>query len=78
MERGNGVALVPRLTVDFELGARTLVAVQVPELHMERRLRLVHRRRTTLSHAAKAFLAVVEAHAKAQGAPFCFEEERRR
>ena len=78
VERGNGVALVPRLTVDAELAAGALVAVQVPELQIERRLRLVTRRRTVLSHAATAFLEIVEAHAQRHGAPFCFEEERRR
>jgi DNA-binding transcriptional LysR family regulator len=78
VERGNGVALVPRLTVDRELQSGALVAVRVPELYMERKLRLVSRRRTSLSHAAQAFLAVVEAHAKEHGAPFCFELERGR
>jgi DNA-binding transcriptional LysR family regulator len=76
VERGNGVALVPRLTVESELGSGALVAVQVPELHMERKLRLVWRKRAALSHAAKAFLEVVEAHAKEHGPPFCFETER--
>lgn len=78
VEKGNGVALVPRLTVELELAAHTLVAVRVPELHMQRRLRLVHRRRTALSYAARAFLEVVQTHAARQGAPFSFTEERRR
>ena len=75
VERGNGVALVPRLTVETELAARTLVAVDVPELHIERRLRLVTRRRSALSHAAAAFLEVIQSHAHAAGPPFCFVEE---
>ncbi len=78
VERGNGVALVPRLTVERELATRSLVAIGVPELSMERCLRLVSRRRSTLSHAGQAFLEVVEAHAQAHGAPFCFTEERLR
>ena len=78
VERGNGIALVPRLTVETELAARALVAVSVPELLIERKLRLVVRRRTVLSHAAAAFLEVVEAHARRSGPPFCFEEERKR
>ena len=77
-ERGNGVALVPRLTVEPELAAGALVAIDVPELQMQRSLRLVTRRRTSLSHAATAFLEVVELHAVAQGSPFCFEEDRHR
>ncbi len=78
VERGIGVALVPRLTVERELASQALVAVHVPELSVERRLRLVTRRRSTLSHAGQAFLEVVKAHARSNGAPFCFEEERQR
>ena len=78
VERGNGVALVPRLTVEAELASRALVAVQVPELQIERRLRLVTRRRSVLSHAAAAFLEIVKVHARTHGEPFCFEEERQR
>ncbi len=75
VQRGNGVALVPRLTVEDELEAGTLVAVDVPELLMERKLRLVSRRHATLSHAARAFLRVVEEHAAKHGDPFCFMTE---
>lgn len=78
VERGSGVALVPRLTVERELATEALLAVDVPELHTERKLRLVWRKRTALSHAARAFLAVVEAHSLALGAPFCFEPESKR
>jgi DNA-binding transcriptional LysR family regulator len=76
VQRGNGVALVPKLTVESELELGLLVAVAVPELQMERKLRLVYRRQATLSHAAQAFLRVVEAHAEQHGAPFCFVLER--
>ncbi len=78
VERGNGVALVPRLTVETELVHGALVAVRVPELHVGRSLRLVFRKRTALSHAATAFLEVVKAHAATHGEPFCFEEDSRR
>jgi len=78
VERGNGVALVPRLTVETELASGALVAVRVPELDMERRLRLVMRRRATLSHAGHAFLELVKIYAAAGGLPHCYEEERRR
>jgi hypothetical protein len=50
--------------------------VQVPELQMERKLRLVHRRQASLSHAALAFLKVVEAYAAAHGDPYFFQAER--
>ncbi len=78
VERGNGVALVPRLTVERELESQALVAVQIPELSVERKLRLVTRKRSALSHAGTAFLEVVKVYARVHGAPFCFEEERPR
>ena len=53
---GNGVALVPHLTVARELETGELVRVPVDELEMKRVLRLVHRRQATLSYAARAFL----------------------
>jgi DNA-binding transcriptional LysR family regulator len=76
VEMGNGVALVPGLTVRPELESGALMQVQVPELQMERKLRLVHRRQASLSHAALAFLKVVEAYAAAHGDPYCFQVER--
>ena len=78
VERGEGVALVPKLTVETELASRALVAVDVPELNMERSLRLVWRKRAGLSHAAANFVALVEEHAARQGAPYCFEPEPKR
>jgi DNA-binding transcriptional LysR family regulator len=76
VQRGNGVALVPKLTVEGELATGGLVAVSVPELQVERKLRLVSRRQAALSHAARAFLKVVEEHAARHGDPFCFVAER--
>ncbi len=76
VEMGNGVALVPGLTVRPELESGALVQVRVPELQIERRLRLVCRRQASLSHAAVAFLKVVEAYAAAHGDPYCFQPER--
>ena len=76
VEMGNGVALVPGLTVRTELESGALVKVQVPELQIERKLRLVYRRQASLSHAALSFLKVVEAYAAAHGDPYCFQAER--
>lgn len=76
VEMGNGVALVPGLTVRPELESGALVRVKIPELQVERRLRLVYRRQATLSHAAVAFLKVVEEYAAAHGDPYCFQPER--
>jgi DNA-binding transcriptional LysR family regulator len=68
--RGNGVALVPGLTVQPELARGELVQVAVPELKIARRLWLVRRSRTSLSHAGLAFLEIVRALAAARGHPF--------
>lgn len=72
VEMGNGVALVPGLTVERELAARSLVQINVNDLQIERSLRLVYRRQSNLSHAAVAFLNGVEAFAASNGSPFEF------
>lgn len=73
---GNGVALVPGLTVRDELARGELVQVQVPELRIDRQLLLIHRRNAVLSHAAQAFLKCVKAIAVERGAPFAFRREQ--
>lgn len=73
---GNGVALVPNLTVARELETGELVAVPVDELEMRRVLRLVHRRQGTLSYAAKAFLQTIRALARRNGPPFYYQVEK--
>jgi DNA-binding transcriptional LysR family regulator len=76
VQQGDGVALVPKLTVEDELETGALVGIAVPELPLERRLRLVLRRQATLSHAAQTFLKLVERHAEENGDPFLFAVER--
>ena len=73
--RGNGVALVPGLTVQPELARGELVQVAVPELKITRRLWLVHRTRATLSHAGQAFLTIAKDIASERGHPFAFRAE---
>jgi DNA-binding transcriptional LysR family regulator len=73
---GDGVALVPHLTVAHELETGELVQVPVDELEMRRVLRLVHRRQSTLPYAAGAFLRTLRALAKEQGPPFYYHVER--
>jgi len=73
---GNGVALVPHLTVARELEIGDLVRVPVDELEVHRVLRLVHRRQATLSYAARAFLRTVRSLAKEHGPPFYYQVER--
>jgi DNA-binding transcriptional LysR family regulator len=73
---GNGVALVPGLTVEREIENGELVRVLVEALSFQRQLRLVHRNPATLSHAAVAFLKVVRSLASEYGRPFEFRVER--
>lgn len=72
VEMGNGVALVPGLTVQKELAAGELVRVRIKELQVERKLRLVYRRQANLSHAALAFLRVIEIYAAKHGDPYAY------
>lgn len=73
---GNGVALVPNLTVARELETGELVSVPVAELEMKRVLRLIHRRHGSLSYAAMAFLQTIRALAKKNGPPFYYHLEK--
>lgn len=73
--QGNGVAIVPGLTAAQELASGELVGVQVPELHIERELRLILRRKAVLSYVGAAFLKVVEEYAQQCGPPYLYSEE---
>ena len=73
---GNGVALVPHLTIAHELEAGELVRVTVEELEFKRVLRLVHRRQSTMSYAARAFLRTVRTLAEKHGPPYYYHLER--
>ncbi len=73
---GNGVALVPGLSVERELAMGELVKVPVEALSFERHLRLLHRKEANLSHAALAFLKVVRAISIERGLPYEFRVER--
>jgi DNA-binding transcriptional LysR family regulator len=70
---GAGVAILPGLAVQQEVARGELVSVPVPELSSKRRLWLIHRRQSVLSHAARALLKVLETQAVEKGAPFLFE-----
>jgi DNA-binding transcriptional LysR family regulator len=56
VQQGVGVALVPRLTAGDEIARGTLCALSVREIKLERRLNIIYRRNSELSHAAAAFL----------------------
>src|SRR5260221_2000041 len=60
VQANQGVAFMPRMCVGQELEQGTLRAVKVNELRVERKIRLVYPARRALSHAAKAFLEVIQ------------------
>ncbi|HEX7285517.1 MAG TPA: LysR family transcriptional regulator [Candidatus Angelobacter sp.] len=72
---GNGVALVPRVSVEPELSRGELVSVLVKELKLERKLRIVYRKGGQLSHAARAFLQVAESISANLKGRYLFERE---
>ncbi len=60
VEIGVGVALVPKLTAQSEIASGQLAALSVKEMKLERKLHIIYRRNSELSHAAKAFLKVAK------------------
>ena len=73
---GNGVALVPALSVQTEVARGELVTVAVPELDCSRQLWLVYRKQGSLSYAALAFMRVVRTLAEDRGTPFLYDEKK--
>jgi DNA-binding transcriptional LysR family regulator len=60
VEKGVGVALIPKLTAQTEIANGQLKALSVPEMKLERKLHIIYRRNSVLSHAAKVFLKLVK------------------
>lgn len=60
VESNSGIALVPKLTAAAEIGAGRLAGVTVPEMRLPRKLNIIYRKNSELSHAAAAFLAVAK------------------
>jgi DNA-binding transcriptional LysR family regulator len=58
VEKGLGVALIPRLAAQTEIARQQLAGIAVKEMRLERRVHLIYRKGATLSHAAKAFLTL--------------------
>ena len=71
----NGVALLPGICVQAEVDRGELVALEVPELRFERKLRIVYRSAASLSHAARAFLQVAESFARNKGGRYLYKPE---
>lgn len=55
-----GIAILPRLAVQKEIEAGKLIEVPVKGMKIEKILRLIYRRESSLSHAAKSFLELVK------------------
>jgi DNA-binding transcriptional LysR family regulator len=55
-----GVALLPRRCAEAEIARGELAALQIPEIRLRRQVRLVYRKSGERSHAAAAFLTLVE------------------
>jgi len=72
---GNGVALIPEISVETELARGELVRIPVREIQLKRKLRLIYRKHANLSHAARAFLKVVEAVALERKGRYRFQRE---
>jgi DNA-binding transcriptional LysR family regulator len=72
---GNGVALIPEISVETELARGELLRIPVREIQLERKLRLIYRKQANLSHAARAFLKVVEAIALERKGRYRFQRE---
>jgi DNA-binding transcriptional LysR family regulator len=72
---GNGVALLPAISVETGLVRGELVRIAVKELQIHRKLRLVYRKAASLSHAARAFLKVAEAVAVEKKGNYRFQRE---
>jgi DNA-binding transcriptional LysR family regulator len=60
VKMGVGVAFVPKITAQSELDDGTLIGLTVNEMRLERKLHLIYKRNSVLSHAAKVFLQVAE------------------
>jgi DNA-binding transcriptional LysR family regulator len=56
-----GVALLPRRCAESEIARGELVALAMPEIRLRRQVRLVYRKGAERSHAAAAFLKMMEA-----------------
>lgn len=59
VQSNEGVAFVPRMCVQKDVESGALREVPVRELHVERKVRLLHAKNRTLSHAAQAFVRLV-------------------
>ena len=74
--RERGLALLPGISVEDEIARGELASAKVKELAFERKVRIVYRRNSALSHAARAFLDVAESFSKQKGGRYMFQPDR--
>jgi DNA-binding transcriptional LysR family regulator len=60
VQHDEGVAFLPRMCVRQDVESGAVREINVKELHVERKVRLLYAKARTLSHAARAFLDVVQ------------------
>ena len=60
VQRNEGVAFLPRMCVNDEIEQGILHEVRVKEMNVDRKIQLVYPARRALSHAAQAFLELVQ------------------
>jgi DNA-binding transcriptional LysR family regulator len=59
VQRNEGISFLPRMCVEEEISQGTLKEIQVKGLQTERKIRLIYPASRSLSHAARAFLALI-------------------
>jgi len=59
VQRNEGVAFLPHMTVEQDVEQDVLREIKVTELNVDRHIRLVYPAKRSLSHAARAFLELV-------------------
>jgi DNA-binding transcriptional LysR family regulator len=59
VQRNEGVAFLPRMTVEQDVEQDVLREIKVTEMKVDRHIRLVYPAKRSLSHAARAFLELV-------------------
>ena len=64
VETGIGVALVPKLTAKAEIASGQLVGLSVKEMKLERKLNIIYRKNSVLSHASQEFLKIAKEMAR--------------
>jgi DNA-binding transcriptional LysR family regulator len=60
VEAGAGIALVPKLSAHQEIVDGKLAGLSVKDLRLVRKLNIVYRRNSALSHAAQAFIDIAK------------------